>query len=99
MADCYAPATDRQSFQDFGDENKQGDDKCCEDFTDRQSSDNGDGHGKLHRHATLDDVFVSFVEYRETPYEGTDYADTGYIWIPTAGEKPNGTRRNSAKKD
>jgi hypothetical protein len=93
MADCSAPAPDRQSFQDFCDQDKQGDDKSREDLTDRQSSHDGDGHGKLHRHAPLNDVFVRFVEYRETADEGANYADASYkgTWRPA--EKPNGPRR------
>src|ERR1700680_237703 len=93
MADCCAPAADRQSFQDFGDEDKQGDDKSCEDLTDRQSSHDGDGHGKLHRHAPLNDVLVSFVEYLEPANEGANYADTSYIGIRHAAEKQSGPRR------
>src|ERR1700681_1259607 len=98
MADCCAPAADRQSFQDFGDENKQGDDKSREDLTDRQSSHDGDGHGKLHRHVPLNYVLVRFVKYRETAHQGANYADASYIGVPRAAEKPNGPRSYGDKQ-
>jgi len=98
MADGCSPATNRQAFQDFSGENKQGDDKSREDFTDRQSGHDGNRHGKLHRHAALHDIFVRFVEYWETTNKGTNYADTSDIRIPRAAKKPNGRGRRRDKQ-
>jgi len=56
MAYCSPPAPDRESFQDFGDEDKQGDDGSRENFTDRQGSHNSDGHGELHCHPALNEA-------------------------------------------
>ena len=99
MTDCGTPAADRQSFENFGDENEQGDNQRREDFTDRQGCHDGDGHGKLHRHAALNDIFVGFLEDRETANDRTDYADTSYVGISCAAEKPNGPRCRSYEQD
>jgi hypothetical protein len=58
----------------------------------------GNGHGKLHRHAALHDIFVRFVEYRETANQRTNYADTSDIRIPRAAKKPNCPGRRSDKQ-
>jgi hypothetical protein len=44
MADCVAAATDCESFEDLGHENKKGNYQGREDFADRQSSHDSDGH-------------------------------------------------------
>src|SRR3984893_9077395 len=99
MTDCSPSAPDRESFKNFSHQNKQGDDEGREDFTDRQGRHDSDGHGKLHRHAALNDIFVGFVEYRETTYESTNYTDTSHVGIPGASEKPNPCCRGRHKQD
>src|ERR1700722_4771990 len=97
MADCGTSTANRESFKNFGNEYKQGDDQRRKDFTDRQSGYDGDSHRKLHRHAALNDVFVGFVEYWKATNERTEYAESRYIGT-VHPRKPNRPRRCGHKQ-
>ena len=57
-----APASHRESFEDLGGENEGGDHQGGEKLANRQRGNQGDGHGKLHRHAALENVFECLFE-------------------------------------
>lgn len=60
-------------------EHERCDDKSREELRDGQGRKKSDGHRKLHRHFSFDDVLPGFIEYRESADKrgrNTDYADT-----------------------
>src|ERR1019366_5203731 len=56
-----------QAFKNFRCEYEYHNDQGSEEFTDSQRRDKCDGHGKLHRHSSLYDVFEGLFEDRVTP--------------------------------
>jgi hypothetical protein len=96
MLDRLPASADRQALKDFCNKDEQRDDEGREDFANGEGGDNGDGHREFHRHTTLHDIFVSFVEYRKSANESTDYADGRGVWISPTPYKPDnaGSRRH-----
>ena len=54
--DCASAASHRHAFQDFGDQHEHGDEQGREELADDRSGYQRDGHGKLHRHAALQQI-------------------------------------------
>ena len=99
VLNCLAAAAYGKSLQNLCDENEKCDDKSRKSLANRQSSDDGDSHRKLHRHSPLSYVFVGFVEDRKAANQSAYYTDGSYVGIRRAAKKPNSPRCRSDEQD
>jgi hypothetical protein len=105
MLNGLAASTNRKAFQDLCNENEESDDKSRKKFAYRQSCDDCDGHGELHRHTALGNIFVGFMKNGKPPTivqitpTATMYGfvDRPTNHIATAAEATNKTRAISCQ--
>ncbi len=71
LPDGASAAPHRHPFDDFGDQHEQRNQKRGEEFADGRSRRQGDGHGKLHGHAPLEQVGNGFFEDRQAADDDT----------------------------
>jgi hypothetical protein len=99
MLYCLPTSTNCKALENLGDENKERNHEGGENLSNRQRSDYGDCHREFHRHASLSNVFVGFMEDRKASDEGAKHTDASYIWISRASEKPDGRGSCGNKQD
>lgn len=99
MTDRFAPASDGESFENFSDQNEKGDHERSKDLTDRKSSHDGNGHREFHCHPALHNILICFMEDRKTTNHSANHADSSYIGIRGASEKPESACRSGYKQN
>src|ERR1700730_2418756 len=93
------PAAYRQSFEDLRRQHEGSDDQRSKELSDSQCRCERDGHGKLHRHAALDDILERFFEDRITANQRGGQSKHTLLmkWFPQM--KPDRRRRERHKEN
>ena len=92
IADSSPSARHGHVFQDFSDQDEQGNDQRGEEFGDGGRGDDGDAHGELHRHASGDDVLGGFPENWPATDQEAQQPKHAHLWkrLPDAEANSQG---------
>ena len=85
-----------EPFEDFRAQNEQRNHERGEHFPDSRRGHDGDGHGKLHSHAALHDIFVGLVKDGIAAGQSANRADHVQVGNGRPPQEPNQGRRRAA---